>query len=606
MKYLLGCFALFLFTGLSSATETPIEKVSDLSHYVQNPDQRGGVSLNGSWSYIIDPYENGYYNHRYQPYAQGYFQNKKKTSPEQLIEYDFDAADTLMVPGDWNTQKKELMFYEGTIWYHKEFQFNKEVDKRYVVNFGAVNYNAIIYVNGQKIGRHEGGFTSFQFDISEALSSGNNFITVKVDNRRERDQVPTVNTDWWNYGGITREVKILSLPKSHIENYQIQVNSNNTQEIQGQLWITNPSASLVTVSIPELGVNKKIKVNKSGEISFMIAASPRLWSPRSPKLYDVELSYNGESIKDKIGFRTITTEGDKIKLNGQNIFLKGISLHEESPITHGRAWSEADARILLTWAKELGCNFVRLAHYPHNEMMLRVADELGLMVWSEIPVYWTVMFDNEEVYQKAELQLVEMIQRDINRASIVLWSVANETPNSRSRLSFLTKLIDKLRSIDSSRLITAAMDTHSSSANGIVIDDPLITSVDVIGINNYCGWYYSHSEKCADLVWQSPSKKPIMMSELGAGALQGKHGDKNERWTEEFQANVYIHNLKMLKNIPGLQGLSPWILKDFRSPRRPLKNIQDFWNRKGLLSDKGIKKQAWFVLHDYYQSLEQK
>lgn len=596
--------------SMMSATKDDTNNSYQLSHaesYIQNVSSRESLSLNGAWSYIIDPYENGYYNHRYQPYDQGYFKNKKITQPDDLIEYDFDAAETLQVPGDWNTQKEALMFYEGTIWYHKNFTLNKSTDKRYVVNFGAVNYQAIVYVNGNKVGSHEGGFTSFQFDISQYLTDGDNFITLKVDNRRERDQVPTVNTDWWNYGGITRDVSILTLPKSYVANYKVELNSQNPNVIQGEIWLAgaknnNPN---VTVSIPELGVKTQVKANNQGKATFSINAKPQLWSPKSPKLYQVSVSYNGELLEDKIGFRTVVTQKEKILLNGQPIFLRGISLHEESPLTNGRAWSEADARVLLTWAKELGCNFVRLAHYPHNENMLRVADELGLMVWSEIPVYWTVMFDSDEVYAKAELQLIEMLRRDINRASITLWSVANETPNSDSRLTFLTKLITKARELDNSRLYTAAMDTHSSSKAGVVIDDPLINAVDVIGINHYCGWYYSESKKCADIVWENPHNKPVVVSEFGAGALAGKHGDKGERWTEEFQADLYKYNLEMVMNIPGIQGVSPWVLKDFRSPRRPLKNIQDFWNRKGLLSEKGVKKQAWYVLNDFYQTFSE-
>src|SRR5690606_14653459 len=134
------------------------------------------------------------------------------------------------------------------------------------------------------------------------------------------------------------------------------------------------------------------------------------------------------------------------------------------------------------------------------------------------------------------------------------------------------------------------------------IDDPLSGVVDVIGINNYCGWYGGTPESCAGIKWRSKYNKPVIMSEVGGGALQGYHGDVDQRWTEEYQAAVYRHNLAMMDNIPFLRGITPWILKDFRSPRRPLPGIQDYWNRKGLVSDSGIKKQAWQVLHDYYEN----
>lgn len=222
------------------------------------------------------------------------------------------------------------------------------------------------------------------------------------------------------------------------------------------------------------------------------------------------------------------------------------------------------------------------------------------MVWSEIPVYWTVLFNNPAVYDKAEEQLTEMIARDKNRASVILWSMANETPNSMARTKFISQLAQKARQLDDSRLITAALETQTDTDGVRTIDDPLSSVVDVIGINSYCGWYVAAPGSCANLKWLSRYHKPMIMSEFGADALQGLHGDKGQRWNEEYQADVYINNLAMIDKISFLRGLTPWILKDFRSPRRPLPNIQDFWNRKGLISDRGIKKKAWFILHDYY------
>jgi len=356
----------------------------------------------------------------------------------------------------------------------------------------------------------------------------------------------------------------------------------------------------VTLSLPALNIEQELALDESGRATFEWKAKPELWTPKNPVLYDFNLGYAGAVIRDRVGFRTIAVEGENILLNGRSIFLRGISIHEESPHGDGRAWSEEDARILLGWAKELGCNFVRLAHYPHNEAMVRMADELGLLVWSEIPVYWTILFEREAVYAKAEKQLTEMITRDKNRASVILWSVANETPNHPARLEFLTRLVQKARALDSSRLITAALDTQSTTAHGKVIDDAFAKWVDVIGINSYCGWYSDTPESCASLRWLSEYHKPIIVSEFGAGALAGYHGSDQQRFTEENQALVYRYNLLMLESIEALRGVSPWILKDFRSPRRPLPGIQDFWNRKGLLSETGVRKQAWYLLHDWY------
>lgn len=573
---------------------------------IQNPDARNALSLDGRWDVIVDPYENGFYNYRYEESSTGFFKNLKPTSPSDLIEYDFATSPKLNVPGDWNTQDDKLFFYEGTVWYHRDFDIEKTPDQLYSVYFGAVNYYASVYVNGEKIGTHEGGFTPFQFDISARLKSGTNSLVVKVDNRRERDQIPTVNTDWWNYGGITRSVKILSYPTAHIDDYFVQLDKTKPDTIGGWVKVKNINAAktndqAVELHIPELNIKQQIKLNKSGEGKFSISAKPVLWSPEAPKTYAVDLRYLQETVSDKIGFRTIETQGEDILLNGKSIFLTGISIHEESGLHPGRAWSEEDARHTLQSAKDLGCNFVRLAHYPHSENMLKMADEMGLLVWSEIPVYWTVLFNNPTVYAKAEMQLTEMISRDKNRASIILWSMANETPNGTARTKFITQLAQKARQLDGTRLITAALETHNDTADRKVIDDPLSAVVDVIGINSYCGWYVATPGSCAAFKWASPYRKPMIMSEFGADALQGYHGNKNQRFTEEYQADVYHNNLAMIDNISFLRGLSPWILKDFRSPRRPLPTIQDYWNRKGLISDKGIKKNSWYILRDYYQ-----
>lgn len=576
---------------------------AEASSYVQNAYSRAGMSLNGHWDRIIDPYENGYYNHRYEPHTNGYFKNQKAMEPSDLVEYNFATSDKLRVPGDWNTQETQLKLYEGTVWYHKEFNLKKQNDKNYVLHFGAVNYSAIVYVNGTKIGEHEGGFTSFQFNVSAALKQGKNSVVVKVDNRRERDQIPTVNTDWWNYGGITREVTLMELPASYIADYQIGLADNKDNALLVKVKLEGDKTKFgdtVKVSIPELSVDKKIAINSRGEGQLEIPATPQLWSPEQPKRYAVALEHQGDKVSELIGFRTISTKGADILLNGKALFLRGISIHEESPSGAGRAWSEDDARTLLTWAKQLGCNFVRLAHYPHNEHMTRMADEMGLLVWSEIPVYWTVQFTEAKVYAKAQKQLDEMITRDINRASIILWSVANETPVTKPRLTFLAKLVDRAKTLDPSRLITAALDTQTKVEGGKMVDDPLGKIVDVIGVNNYCGWYYDAPGSCAGQKWMSAYNKPMILSEFGADALQGLHGDKGQRWTEEYQADVYVNNLAMIDNMQNVRGVTPWILKDFMSPRRPLPDIQDFYNRKGLVSEQGIRKQAWYVLRDYY------
>ena len=278
-------------------------------------------------------------------------------------------------------------------------------------------------------------------------------------------------------------------------------------------------------------------------------------------------------------------------------------MHAEAPFRAGRVFSEADARTLLGWAKELGCNFVRLAHYPHDEVMARLADEMGLLVWSEVPVYWAVQWENPQAYARAARQLTEMVTRDKNRASIILWSMANETPLGDARTKFISNLAAQARELDSTRLITAATLPHYSDPRTITIEDPLGKYLDVLGCNEYIGWYDGEAGKPDTISFKTIYDKPLVMSEFGAAAPYGNHGDADTAWTEEYQANVYRHQVAMLQRIPFLQGTVAWILMDFRCPRRFLSGIQDYYNRKGLLSDRGEKKEAYYILRDYYRSL---
>jgi beta-glucuronidase len=573
---------------------------------ITNVAGRQIIDLNGRWQTIIDPYETGYYDYRYQPSDNGYFKNTKPKSPSDLIEYDFDSSAQLNVPGDWNSQDQRLLFYEGTVWYKKSFDYQKQQDRRLFVYFGGANYLADVYLNGQKIGRHEGGFTPFNFEITSLVRDKDNFLIVKIDNKRRRDAVPTLNTDWWNYGGLTRDVCLVETPATFIQDYLLQLKKGSSDEVAGWVKLNGGGSRNVAIEIPEAGVKQSVTTDAQGYAAVSFKARLNLWSPEAPKLYQVKLDAGGESISDWIGFRNIETRGSQILLNGKPIFLRGICIHEESPLRGGRAFSDDDARMLLTWAKELGCNFVRLAHYPHNEHMTRMADQMGIMVWSEIPVYWTILWDNVETFANASNQLAENITRDKNKASVILWSVANETPVGEARNKFLKGLIDKAREMDPTRLLTAANERHYEGTTTQVIDDPIGQYLDVLGCNEYVGWYDGLPEKADRITWKVPENKPLVISETGGDALFGYHGDKNVRWTEEYQKDLYEHQLAMLKKIPTLRGLSPWILTDFRSPRRPLPKIQDFYNRKGLISSRGERKQAFYVLQKFYRELSEK
>ena len=576
---------------------------------IQNVQAYESMSLNGEWNYIVDVQEEGYYDYRMNPTRWGFFQNAKPQRPEDLIEYDFDKSPTMRIPSDWNTQDEKLFFYEGTVWFKKSFQAVPTKDYRTLLYFGAVNYDCHVYVNTRHVGHHIGGFTAFNYDISDLLREGENTVIVKVDNKRHAEDVPTQIFDWWNYGGITRDVKLVKVTPVYMEDYSLQLQKADakakTREISFSARLNKAEAGhKVVVSIPELKLEQQLTTDAEGKVSATLKVSAKklqLWSPGNPKLYQVQLSLDTSTYTDAIGFRTIETRGKQILLNGEPIFLKGISIHNEKPYGGGRANTADDARTLLSWAKELGCNFVRLAHYPHHEEMVREAEKMGILVWSEIPVYWTIAWTNPKTYENAQHQLRDMIARDHNRANVIIWSIANETPHSKERDTFLGNLAKYARTLDNTRLISMAMEVTGASNYVNRLNDNMNEFVDVVSFNQYIGWYRDVND-APKMRWEIPYDKPVIISEFGGGARYGLHGAKNQRWTEEFQENLYIENLAMIDKIEGLAGTTPWILKDFRSPRRVLPGVQDYYNRKGLVSDNGEKKKAFFVLKQWYEN----
>ncbi len=572
---------------------------------IQNASAREGLSLNGAWQTIVDPYESGYYDYRYKPQKDGgYAANKKPKDKSDLVEYDFDTAGRLQVPGDWNTQRPELLFYEGSIWYKRDFDYARKPGRRYFVWFGAANYDAMVWMNGTKLGEHVGGFSPFQFEVTNLLRDRGNFLVVKVDDQRHMDAIPTVMTDWWNYGGLTRSVKLLDVPETFVEDYSVQLQKGSQTHVAAWVRLNGPARrQKVTIRIPEAGIEQSVDADENGYAALGFDARLSLWSPENPKLYEVIVGAGDSRVEDRIGFRSITTSGRTLLLNGKPLKLRGVSIHAEAPFRAGRVYNEADARTLLEWAKEVDCNFVRLPHYPHDEVMTRLADEMGLLVWSEIPVYWTIQWENPATLQNANRQLEEMISRDKNRASVILWSMANETPRGDARLKFISGLARRARELDPTRLITAALETHYTDPHTIAVDDPLGEYLDVVSCNEYIGWYDGLPEKIDGIQWTTNYQKPFVISEFGADAQAGRQGDDLTRFTEEYQANVYRRQVAMFRRIPFLTGTIAWVLVDFRSPRRPLAGIQDFYNRKGLFSDRGEPKPALYILRDYYRSL---
>jgi len=499
-------------------------------------------------------------------------------------------------------QRERLMNYEGGLWYERHFQLKPQPGARSFLHIGAANYRSRAWINGQLVCAHEGGFTPFDCEITGPVKLGDNSVVIFVDSTRIPDGVPTLKTDWFNYGGITRGVAVLTVPSAFIDDFDLHLDRASRSKIEGYVHVEGAAPGTpIAVDLPEAKLHMTATVDANGRAAISLPAPGlSLWSPESPKLYDVKLSTGDDTLTDKMGFRTIETSGSRILLNGKPIALNGVCIHAEAPYRGGRVNTDQDVDTLLGWVKELGANYVRLAHYPHDEKMTRAADRMGILVWSEVPVYWAEEFGSEVVFEKSKQQLGENIRRDRDKASVILWSIANETPNKPERTAFLTRSAEFVHAQDPSRLVTAALLVRGEG-NTKIIDDPLGKALDVIGFNEYIGWYEKTAEAADTTEWKVAYDKPLIVSEFGGDAKAGLHGPVTHRWTEEFQANIYKHQIAMLHRIPQLRGSTAWILMDFRSPLRQIPNLQDGFNRKGLISDQGQKKVAFFVLQKAYK-----
>lgn len=567
---------------------------------IQNVYGRDIQSLNGKWAAIPDLYDQGE--------RMKIYENNKPTGKTDFYEYSFEGGMRLNVPGDWNSQSKELKYYEGTVWYQRTFTAKAEPGTRRFLYFAGVSTRCNIYLNGKKIISHEGSFTPFQIEVTNALKDGENLLVCEVNNNRRVDAIPAMSYDWWNYGGITRDVMLVTVPTQYIADYFVRLEKGKKDVIALSVSLSEAVAGKkVTVKIPELKVNCEMTTDAQGkaEASVKIRSLQR-WSPESPKLYNIEIASPDDKVTESIGFRNIDTRGTKVFLNDKEIFLRSISFHEEIPQRMGRAFSPADADMLLSEARALGVNTIRLAHYPQNEYIVRKAEQMGFMLWEEIPVWQSIDFTNDVTMGKARTMFDEMLQRDKNRCAVSMWGVANETRPSEARNAFLTRLVSDGRAKDNTRLYVAAFDIvyYQRDKDLFTMEDSFPEQLDLIGVNKYMGWYAPWPKDPKDCHWQVCPDKPLLITEFGGEALYGQSGDETvaSSWSEDYQAKLYRDNIRMFENIPNLCGVSPWILFDFRSPFRFHPTNQDGWNRKGLVSDQGMRKKAWYIMRDYYRS----
>lgn len=547
------------------------------------------LSLAGDWRLTLDLFDEGL--------RQRWFA-LDETPPSQWSQprdYEIEAGELVPVPSCWNLLKPEWTYFEGAAWYTRHLDWQSgPAGERAILNIGAANYAALVFLNGIHVGGHRGGSTPFSLDVTDALRDGRNRLQVMVENRRSPVRVPMQHIDWFNYGGLYREVSLMRLPAVFIREARAALLPGGRQ-IRFSIALSEAVDATARVDIPELGLSLSVAV-RDGEGEVTTPFTGQAWSPKAPRLYDAVFSCGQDRIAERLGFRTIEARGTDILLNGEKIWLKGVCVHEDD-LALGKVSTEEDVRRRFRHVKELGGNFLRLSHYPHHEHVARIADEMGLLLWAEIPVYWAIAFDNPDTYADAENQLRELIARDINRASVILWGVGNENADTDSRLSFMARLAQAARNADPTRLIGAACLINRET---FAIEDRLAEHLDVIGLNEYFGWYEPDFSGLDRLLANSAPKKPVIVSETGADALPGHRGAGRVLFTEDWQAEFYRQQVRRLAATPYVAGIAAWLLYDFRTERRQT-GFQKGFNRKGLIAeDKTTRKLAFAVLTELF------
>lgn len=550
-------------------------------------------SLNGRWTFTIDRFDTGLRQHWYRDCQKPI---EGRTSP---WDYDVENGETIQVPSCWNFLKPEYFHYEGSAWFGRKFSYKENSEgERTILRIGAAHYDTKVFLNGEFLGNHYGGSTPFFVELSDHLQD-ENWLFLCVNNERTLDRVPMRHCDWFNYGGVFRDVDLLTLPAIFIKDLSVHLVPDGTfRNIQVDVMLSNEISSTAKVEIPGLGIESDVPI-QGGKGSITFEAELQLWSPDSPTLYDVHVRFDDDHIEDCIGFREIRTEGQDILLNGAPIKLRGICAHEDDQDL-GRVSNDADIRRRFAHAKELGANFMRLAHYPHHERAAEIADKVGLLLWEEIPVYWSIAFSNPDTFEDADNQLREMILRDRNRASVITWGVGNENADTDDRLEFMRKLTVSARDLDPSRLIAAACLVNPKAKK---VEDRLAAHLDLVGINEYYGWYEANIEDLADIGRNYDLDRPLIITETGADAPAGRRSNRQDLFSEDQMLDCYEDQFRTIVEIEAIKGFCPWILYDFRTERRK-NSFQQGYNRKGLIdADKQTKKLAFDALKQFYANV---
>lgn len=549
---------------------------------------------------------------------------------------------TLNLPHTWNSEDvidAKPGYRRTASWYKKLLTIKKvESNTLYQLYFEGANITTKVFVNGYDAGGHIGGYIGFTIDITEYIKSGTNEVLVRVDNGYDPEIIPSQKSDFFIYGGITRDVWFQTVAKTHINNLKIATPSVSAKSafLQINTSIKNLESSnnlILKVSLKnpqgEIVATKTIEsINDTTEISFPEIVKPQLWDTKTPNLYSITVSLlnNNEvidKIEDKVGFRWFEfKDHGPFYLNGKRLLLRGTHRHEEHAGV-GAAMSNRQHRNDMESIKEMGANFVRLAHYPQDPEIYKACDELGILVWDELP--WCRGGVGNETWKiNTKNMLKEMIHQNYNHPSIIFWSLGNEMywlpdfeggDDTQKMNAFLTELNDIAHQLDPSR--KTAIRKYYEGANIVDVFSPSIWS----------GWYsgsYKSYQKAVDTYKKEYNH--FIHTEYGGSSHVGRHtenpitgegkiqSDGWEEaivqtdvanvaqigdWSENYIVDLFDWHLRISETDSTFIGNAQWAFKDFGTPLRP-ENAIPYMNQKGLVDRNGNPKDAYYVFKSYW------
>lgn len=553
--------------------------------------------LSGDWDFITDP--------------------ENKGVNEAWFEHFPTPEARMYVPSCWNN---ELGFYEyeGVAWYRTTFHLEQEQHIKLI--FHAVLGHADVYLDGEHLGYHYGGYSPFSFVVKQA-TAGRHELIVRTDSQLTRQTIPIELVDWFHYGGIIRPVELQELSDVYIERLNVHYELHNGDaEVTYQVKLQSLSSEDHEVPLcllqDESTIHTKEILVKAGEaVSYEVKqtwSKVRLWNVGQPELYMVGAAISEDDIYDRIGFRKIEVINKEICINNSPVYLQGVNRHEEHP-EWGFAFPPKLMRKDLAIILDMGCNAVRGSHYPQSKYWIDLLDEEGFLFWSEIPMWGALMpkeVTADPLFQERALQMVdEMIERDIHHPSIIFWSVHNEIDTTcEEGLQISEKLVNLVRSKDSSRLVSYAT-MHP-------LHDIVMPLFDIIGINKYFGWYEGEVggfKKMLDQFHERAEQlgagdRPILLTEFGGAGIYGDTGWEPRLFSEDYQSYIVTEALKIFRADSNVQGTFVWQFADVRADtslsRNAFRDRARSFNNKGLLNEYRKPKQAFREVRSIYRSGE--